>query len=93
MVGGRIGDRLHRQHPGAWVIGEWNAEPFTIGWRDQRKLGPTWRAKPVPAYRFAARRAKRRQRHIQRPAEKRTERRGSAGKAGGFAGRVCVLRR
>ena len=81
VIGRRIGDRLHRQHARAGVVGERNAEPLAIGRRDQRELRPARRAQAVAADRLAAGRAKRRQRHVQRAAEKRAEWRGHAARA------------
>ena len=44
LVGRRIGDRLHRQDAGAGIVGERNAEPRTIGRRDEGELAPAGRA-------------------------------------------------
>ena len=73
VIGRRIGDRLHRQHAGAGIVGERNAEPLAIGRRDQRQLRPAGGAQPAVADRLAAGRAERRQRHVAAPARKPPE--------------------
>ena len=53
-IGRRISDCLHGKKPGRGLVGERNAEPFTIGWGDKRKLGPAGRAKAGPLDGLAA---------------------------------------
>ena len=79
VVGRRVGDRLHRQHARAGIVGERNAEPLAIGRRDERELRPAGRAQAVAADRLAAGRAERRQRDIERAPENRAKWRRHAG--------------
>src|SRR5438477_612255 len=53
-VGGRIGDRLHRQHARAGIERERDAEPLAIGRRDEGELRPARRTQPLAADRLAA---------------------------------------
>ncbi len=89
VIGRRIGDRLHRQHAGAGIVGERNAEPLAIGRRDERELRPAGRAQAGAADRLAAgRRKAAAARHRRRSAERRRARRRRGG-----AGATVVRRR
>ena len=43
VIGRRIGDRLHRQHAGAGIVGERNAEPLAVGRRDAARASTSRR--------------------------------------------------
>ena len=81
-VGRRIGDRLHRQHAGAGIERERDAEPLAIGRRDERELRPAGRAQALAADRLAAGRAELRQRHVDGKPEGRAQARRQAGRSG-----------
>ena len=65
-VGGRIGDRLHRQHARAGIERERDAEPLAIGRRDEGELRPARRTQALAGDRITAGSAKARQRDIDR---------------------------
>jgi hypothetical protein len=72
-VGGRIGDRLHREHAGAGIERERDAQPLAIRRRDEREFRPAGRAQALPSDRLATGRAKLRQRHIDSKPESRAQ--------------------
>ena len=80
-VGWRSGDRLHRQHAGAGIVGERDPQPLAIGRRDERKLRPACRAQALAADRLAAGRAQLRQRHIDGEAERGPQHAGNPSEA------------
>ena len=66
LVGRWIGDRLHRQQPGAGIVDKGNAEPRAKRRRDERQFRPAFGADTFAAHRLAAGDAQRRQRDVER---------------------------
>ena len=66
LIGGRIGNRFHRQQPGSGIVDKGNAEFWTKRRRDERQSCPALGADAFAVHRFAAGDAQRRQRDVER---------------------------
>src|SRR5499427_1272056 len=86
IVGWRIGDCFHRQEAWPAIEGERNAEPFAIGRRDERELGPAGWTQTRTVDRRATGRAKLRQRDVNHEPEARAQGATQPGKALGRDG-------
>jgi hypothetical protein len=74
VVGGRVGNRFHRQHARPRIVLERDAEPLAVRPRDQRQFRPASRTKATALDRLAAGGAQPRQCHVDRGAAKRLRR-------------------